>query len=91
MPVYKYRDVADMPDATWYEPGDPRLFAAIRATWHLAATMAPARFPPGVYKHASIEAADALREQWDQANFDALHARRAGKTEAPAPPPEPEP
>jgi hypothetical protein len=77
MPVYKYRHVGDMGHRTWREPGDPRLFRAIRATWELARRTTRPRFPPGVYKHASIALAEVLREAWEQANFDAFHTRRA--------------
>lgn len=76
MPVRKFRDVSEMEGNTWLEPGDPRLFEAIRATWKLAAEMTRPRFPPGVYKHRSIEEAEALRQEWDRANFEAFHARR---------------
>lgn len=76
MPVKKFRDVSEMEGDTWYEPGDPRLFQAIRAVWHLAARTTKPRFPPGVYKHRSIEEANALEEEWDRANFEAFHARR---------------
>lgn len=75
MPVYKYRDVSEMGD-TWYEPGDPRLFEAIRAVWSLAARLRAVPFRPGVYKHRSIEDANALREEWTRANVEATRARR---------------
>lgn len=76
MSVRKFRDVSEMEGNTWHEPGDPRLFEAIRATWRLAAETTRPRFPPGVYKHRSIEEADALRREWDRANFEVFHARR---------------
>ena len=76
MPVKKYRDVSEMQGNTWLEPGDPRLFAAIRAVWALAARISQPRFPPGVHKHSSIERANEVQEAWDQANFDAFHSRR---------------
>ena len=76
MPVYKYRDVSEMPDRSWRQPGDPALFRAIRATWDLARRTIQPRFPPGVYKHRSIEAAEKLREEWEQANFESFRERR---------------
>jgi hypothetical protein len=79
MPVFKYRDVSEMVDRTWAEPGSLELLRAIRATWELAERTTPLRFPPGVYKHRSIEAAEKLREAWEHANFAAFHARRARK------------
>jgi len=36
-----------------------------------------ARFPPGVYKHPSIEEANRLQERWERDNFEAFHDRRA--------------
>jgi hypothetical protein len=77
MPVKNYRDVSEMEGNTWFEPGDPRLFEAMRRTWALAARTTQPHFPPGVYKHTSIEEANRLRERWDRDNFEAFHARRA--------------
>lgn len=77
MPVKKFRRVSEMEGNVWYEPGDPRLFDAIRGVWTLAARTTKPRFPPGVYKHRSIESADELRQAWDLANFEAFHARRS--------------
>jgi hypothetical protein len=82
MPVYKFRHVADMEPTTWLSPGDPKLFRAIRATWTLADRITRPRFPPGVYRHTSIASADALRDDWEQANFDAFHARRKRRARA---------
>jgi hypothetical protein len=82
MPVYKYRDVSEMEDRSWYEPGDPRLFLAIRATWELAQRTTRPRFPPGVYKHRSIVMAEKLREQWERSNFEAHHTARSRKRRA---------
>jgi hypothetical protein len=76
MPVYKYRDVAEMDARGWRPKGDPALFRAMRSTWELARRTTVPRFPPGVYKHRSAEAADALRESWEHANFESFHARR---------------
>jgi len=76
MTVRSYRHVGEMDDLSWREPDDPGLIAAIRATWDLARRTTEPHFPPGVYKHSSIEAAEALREIWERANFEAFHARR---------------
>lgn len=79
MPVRKFRDVAEMEDDSWRQPGDPELFRAIRATWERAHRTLQPHFPPGVYKHRSIEEAEELRERWDEANFRAYRARRFGE------------
>lgn len=76
MPVKKYRDVSEMEGNAWRKPGTPALFDAIRAVWALAAQSTQPRFPPGVYKHRSIEEANALQRAWDRANFEAFHAKR---------------
>ena len=76
MPVQKYRHVSDMDDRTWREPGDPGLFRAIRGTWEFARRTTRPHFPPGVYKHRSLEAAEELREAWEQDNFRSFRARR---------------
>lgn len=66
--IKKYRDVSEMEEA-WYEPGSPELFAAIAHVWSLSDRICPLRFPPGVFKHRSIESANELRERWEEANF----------------------
>ncbi|MEO6327012.1 MAG: hypothetical protein ABIT01_20500 [Thermoanaerobaculia bacterium] len=90
MPVRKFRDVSEMED-TWREPGDPALFRAIESVWDFAERTCPMRFPPGVYKHRSIEDAQALVEVWAEQNFRAFQERRRIEAErsasAPLPPP----
>lgn len=81
MPVKKYRDVSEMEGNAWFEPGSQELFDAIRAVWALAARSIRPRFPPGVYKHSSIEEANALQQAWDRANFEAFHRRRRAGTD----------
>jgi hypothetical protein len=60
MPVRKFRDVSEMEDTLWREPGDPELLRAIASVWDFAARTCPRHFPPGVYRHHSIEEAKAL-------------------------------
>jgi hypothetical protein len=74
MPVKKFRDISEMGD-TWLPPGSPELMQAIRNVWDLANQLCPKRFPAGVYKHRSIEDAEALRERWEEANVAAQQAR----------------
>jgi hypothetical protein len=59
----------------WYEPGDPVLFRAMRRVWELGHRTLQPRFPPGVHKHRTLDAMNALQKQWDDANFEA-HRRR---------------
>jgi hypothetical protein len=77
MPVRRFRSVEDMDHPPWREPGDPALFRAIAALWAMGQRTVAPSFPPGVYRHRSIEEADALTETWADANFRAFHRRRA--------------
>ena len=79
MPVKKFRDVSEMKRSA-YPPGSPELLAVTRAVWGLAAKICPLRFPPGLYRHRSIEDAELLRQQWQKANVQAQQARIRGKT-----------
>jgi len=74
MPIKKFRDISEMSD-TWLESGSPELATAIRNVWGLAKHLCPLHFPPGVFKHRSIEDAEALRERWEHANFIAQQER----------------
>jgi hypothetical protein len=64
---------------TWRERG-PELDDAIRRAWEFAAKTVELRFPPGVYRHRSIDDANAQTERWAQANFDAFQARKQTTT-----------
>lgn len=64
MPVRKFRSVEEMAAPPWRTPGDPALERAIAFVLTSAARMNPLRFPPGVYKHRSIEEMDALQTEW---------------------------
>lgn len=62
MPVYKFRDVAEMNRTLWRTPGDPRLYASIAAVWDRAAKLSPRRFEPGVRKFRSIGELEAAAD-----------------------------
>lgn len=79
MPVRRFRSVADMEQPRWREPGDPELFKAIEVLWSTGARVVGHRFPPGVYRHRTIEDLDALTEVWAQANFRAFQALRTSR------------
>ncbi len=74
MPIKKFRDIAEM-KRTAFRPGSPELVAAVRYIWSLSDLICPLRFPPGVYKHRSIEAAESLRRQWQTVNVQAQQER----------------
>jgi hypothetical protein len=69
VPVRRFRSVEEMDGPRWYEPGDPALFRALRRVWALHARTLRPRFPPGVYRHRTLEAMNRLQDQWDEANF----------------------
>ena len=76
MPVKKFRSVEEMEGSLWRQAGDPELLRAIRAVWSFAAQTVPRHFPPGVYKHRSIEDAQRLRDEWERLDFEALWKNR---------------
>jgi len=76
MPVQKFRSLQQMEDALWRPSDDPSLGAAIARVWRFADRTCPRRFPPGVYKHRTIEAAQQLRDIWEEANFRSFWALR---------------
>ena len=51
----RFRSIEEMPDEHWYEPGDPMLYRAIRRVWELGHRTLQPHFPPGVYKHRTME------------------------------------
>ncbi len=75
MPVRKFRSIEEMNGNTWRSPGDSGLHQAIRETWEFAQKTLQPRFPPGVYKHRSIEDAEKFRESWERDSFDAYQER----------------
>ena len=64
MPVRKFKDPSEMARSVWCAPGDPRLIRRIAHVWGLAQRLAPQFFPPGVYKHRSIEELNRQTEEW---------------------------
>ncbi len=81
MPVRKFRSLQEMEDSLWREPGEPELLKAIRSVWSFAARTCPRRFPPGVYKHRSLEEAQRQREIWEEESFQELWRRRGVRPE----------
>jgi len=75
MPVRKFRHVGEMDRDIWYRRGDPRLFRAIRAVWNFAQRIVQPRFPPGVYRFESVEAASEQRRLWERRNIEAMQLR----------------
>lgn len=74
MPVKKFHDISQMKRSA-YRVGSPELVAVTRRVWALSNKICPLRFPPGVYKHRSIEDAERLRKEWQAVNVAAQQAR----------------
>ena len=77
MPVRKFRSVEDIP-APWHESGDRSLPGAIAGVWDLGQRIGAPRFPPGVYRHRSLEEMNKLDEEWAKANFKKFWERAKG-------------
>ncbi len=77
MPVRKFRSLREMEDALWRGSGDPSLPDAIARVWDFADRICRRTFPPGVYKHRSIDEAQRLRDSWEEINFRAFWERRS--------------
>jgi hypothetical protein len=70
MPVRKFRSVSDMPQAPLCPPLDPANIALACDLSELATRLRPRRFPAGVYRYPSIEAASLARDAWERAGRD---------------------
>lgn len=81
MPVRRFRSLEEMEDSLWREPGDPALWPAIARVWSFAAQTCPRHFPPGVYRHRTIEDAQRQRDVWEEADFRAFWERRGMRPE----------
>jgi hypothetical protein len=67
MPVRRFRSIEEMKRTRWRAPGDPELYASIRLVWTFGRRTQPRRFPPGVFKHRSIEDLNAQTRRWHAA------------------------
>ena len=66
MPVRRFRSVADMPDAAGRPPLDPRNLEIACELSALALRLRPRRFPAGVHRYRSIDAASEARARWER-------------------------
>lgn len=55
MPIRKFRSFDEMNRPVWREPGDPALYAAIRAVWDFGQKTSRIRFRPGVYCFRTVD------------------------------------
>ena len=90
MPVRKFRSIEEMKAARGYERDDPLLSRIIEGIWTFGQRTARLRFPPGVYRHRSVEDMNALSSAWADENFRAFQDRRAADRAAADAPPTPD-
>jgi hypothetical protein len=76
LPIRKLTLLPDHDDSVWLDPDDPKLISTIVAVWERSRRLCPPRFPPGVYKHASIEAANRMTERWERAAVQRARSRQ---------------
>jgi hypothetical protein len=77
VPVRRFRSIEEMSGDHWYPPGSDALHRALRRIWALGHRTIQPHFPPGLYKHRTLEDMNALQRQWERANFEAYQARLA--------------
>lgn len=80
MPVRKLRSLDEAEQSVWLDPSDPQLWPTVTDVWALAERLCVRHFPPGVYKHHSIEAANRQTEIWD--SLKPTHANSGGDCKA---------
>ena len=52
------------------------MYGAIAGVWDLGQRLAAARFPPGVYRHRSVEDMNKRDAEWAKVNFQRFWERR---------------
>jgi hypothetical protein len=70
MPVRKLSTLPADDDSLWLDPTDPQLIPTIVAVWERSHRLYRPYFPPGVYKHASIEDANRTAERWEHETIE---------------------
>jgi hypothetical protein len=75
VPIRKLAHLPEHDDSVWLDPNDPTLIPTIVAVWERSRRLSPPCFPPGVYKHASIEAANRMTERWERAAVERARSR----------------
>lgn len=74
MPVWKYRNVEDMPEA-WAMNADKPLGRRIRSLLRLPNFAGPLEMPRGVRKYRSIEEMNADRDHYENARIARIRER----------------
>lgn len=71
MPVKRLRSLREAEDSLRKDPDDPQLWASLAALWELSDRLSTRSFPPGLYKHRSIEELNRQREAWEAITVEA--------------------
>lgn len=74
MPVRRRSSLPDYDESVWIAPGDPTLIPTIRAVWERSRRLCRPQFSPGVYKHATIEDANRMAQQWERQAIERARA-----------------
>ena len=65
MPVRRFRSIEEMERPLWRKPGNPSLYRAISGVWEFGLRTRTRLFPPGVYRHRTIEDLQEQCERWN--------------------------
>jgi hypothetical protein len=84
MPVRKFRSIEEMKAARGYDRNDPLLPRVIEGIWTFGERTARLRFPPGVFRHRTLDELNACTSVWADENFRSFLARRAAERTAAA-------
>ncbi len=84
MPVRKFRSIEEMKAARGYDRNDPVLPRVIEGIWTFGERTARLRFPPGVYRHRTLDHLNALTSEWADENFRSFQVRRSAEHAAAA-------
>jgi hypothetical protein len=75
MPIRRFRSIEEMDGNQWYARNDPQLVRAIERVWRFGRETLRPYFPPGIYRHRSIDDAEGLAEKWRQESFRRFRER----------------
>ena len=65
VPVRKFRTLEAAETKNWCDPLSPSLWPTLSGLWRLSSMLHRSHFPPGVYRHRSIEEANRQCDEWE--------------------------
>ena len=72
MPIRRLRSLDEAEQSVWLESADQRLWPTVKDVWTLADRLYRRRFPPGVYKHRTMDEVNRQTDLWEA--FDGSRA-----------------